>query len=74
MLSSKYGKSISGLTSSIKINSQYSAFINQGYDKKEAYKLTLEWLDRQANIAALNSVASASAMIALTNTIHINHH
>lgn len=51
VLSSKYGKSISGLTSSIKINSQYSAFINQGYDKKEAYKLTLEWLDRQANIA-----------------------
>ena len=74
VLSSKYGKSISGLTSSIKINSQYSAFINQGYDKKEAYKLTLEWIDRQANIAALNSVASASAMIALTNTIHINHH
>lgn len=72
-LSSKYGKNKSYLTSSMKINFQYSAFINQGYDKKEAYKLTLEWLDRQANIAAINSIASASAMIAMTNITHINH-
>ena len=42
--------------------------------KKEAYKLTLEWLDRQANIVALNSISSASAMIAMTNIIHINNH
>ena len=74
VLSSKYGKNKSCLTGSIKINSQYSAFINQGYDKKEAYKLTLEWLDRQANIVALNSISSASAMIAMTNIIHINNH
>lgn len=73
-LSSKYSKNKSCLTGSIKINSQYSAFINQGYDKKEAYKLTLEWLDRQANVAALNNIASASAMIAMTNITHINNH
>lgn len=65
-LSAKYSKFVDCLTSSITINSQYSAFINQGYDKKEAYKLTLERLDRQANIAAINS-ASASAMIAMIN-------
>lgn len=73
-LSAKYSKNLNCLTGSIKINTQYSAFINQGYDKKEAYKLTLEWLDRQANIAALNSVATSSAMIAMTNITHINNH
>lgn len=70
----KYSKNISALKEAIKINSQYSAFINQGYEKKEAYKLTLEWIDRQSNIAALNSVASTNALIAMSNINHINHH
>lgn len=71
---SKYAKKFNYLTNLIKINSQYSAFINQGYDRKEAYKLTLEWIDRQAKISALNDVAFAGAMIAMTNINHINKH
>lgn len=72
-LSSKYSKNISVLTGSIKINAQYSAFINQGYEKKEAYKLTLEWIDRQSNTAALNSIASTNALITMSNISHMNH-
>ncbi len=71
VLSSKYSKNINYLTGSIKINAQYSTFINQGFEKKEAYKLTLEWLDRQFN---MNSVAATNALIAMSNISHINHH
>lgn len=67
----KYDKDKICLTKCIKINTQYSTFINQGYDKKEAYKLTLEWIDRQANLDALNDVASISAIIAATFITHI---
>lgn len=72
ILSSKYSKSISALTGSIKINSQYSTFINQGYEKKEAYKLTLEWLDRQSNSAALNNIAATNALIAMSSMHYEN--
>lgn len=67
----KYDGELNYLNYCINTNSQYSAFINQGYEKKEAYKLTLEWLDRQANISAMNSaansIASTNALIAMSN-------
>ena len=69
----KYNKPINYLNFSIKINFQYSAFINQGYDKKEAYKLTLEWLDRQSNLDALNSISTTNALMAMSDIYNINH-
>ncbi len=38
------------LNYTVNINSQYSAFIEQGFEKKEAYRLTIEWIDRQNRI------------------------
>lgn len=70
----KYTKQINFYKRSIKINNQYLNFIYQGYDKKEAYRLTLEWLDRQDQTQALNNVANATSSVAYMATMsHINH-
>ncbi len=54
----KFKGKVAGYYACIKVNRQYMAFINAGYDKKEAYKLTLEWLDRQGLIGAIRAVTS----------------
>lgn len=70
---SKYRNQINYLKASIKINKQYSAFINQGYDKKDAYKLTLEWIDRQTNNAVLNNIAMSNTLIAMSSLFNIKN-
>lgn len=74
VIASRQSKGYNTYKYTIEVNSQYSDFINQGYEKKEAYKLTLEWLDRQANSAAVRSVATTNAMIAMSNISHLNMH
>ena len=55
----------------IQTNNQYAAFITQGYESKEAYKLTVEWIDRQNMNGAIKSGAAAiSASIFLSSTIN----
>lgn len=51
----------------IEVNKQYSAFIMLGYDLKEAYRLTLEWADRQAYTDAIgHAAATVSASVLFT--------
>ena len=38
-------------------NEQYSAFIEQDFSTKKAYKLTVEWKDRQAQVKASKETA-----------------
>lgn len=55
----------------INTNNQYVAFMAQGYDSKEAYKLTVEWIDRQNMNAEISRGARAiSASIYLSSTIN----
>ncbi len=66
-------KMIDSANYTIKINNQYQDFIFQGYESKEAYKLTIEWIDRQNYISSIDSLeASVCAMggiIAMSNII-----
>ena len=64
-LSSKYNKYINYFKNCIIINEQYSGFIKQGYDKKDAYRLTIEWMDRRAGIKANNDIALMGGVIAI---------
>ena len=59
--SKKYEKQIIALTTAISINEQYAAFIEQGYEEKEAYKLTLEWIDRKEMKQAVRQAGTAVA-------------
>lgn len=65
-LSSKYNKYFNYFNSCIVINEQYSGFIKQGYDKKDAYRLTIEWLDRRASIKANKDIALMGGVAALS--------
>ena len=69
----KYRGRAAGFNACIKINRQYTAFIEAGYDKKEAYRLTLEWIDRQGQIAAVSSAGEqVAASVAMTGMLNIN--
>lgn len=61
----KYGIQIASLESQIRINNQYATFLDLGYEKKEAYRLTLEWIDRQQQMLALNNIATANAALGM---------
>ena len=55
----------------IGVNKQYATFIMQGYDLKEAYRLTLEWADRQAHNDAISHAAtSVSAGVLFTGIMN----
>ena len=45
--SNKYSKLDQYINNALQINEQYASFIEQKKKKKEAYKLTLEWIDRK---------------------------
>ncbi len=69
----KYRGRAAGFNACIKINRQYTAFIEAGYDKKEAYRLTLEWIDRQGQIAAVSSAGEqVAASVAMTGMLNIH--
>lgn len=57
----KYSKLDMYLNSALQINEQYAAFIEQGYEEKEAYKLTLEWIDRKEMKQAISQAGTAVA-------------
>lgn len=71
---SKYeerNKRIISLDYTIQINTQFENFIYVGFELKEAYKLTIEWIDRRKKLQALYNIAAENAisagMIALSN-------
>lgn len=76
VLLAKKSQQEQSLKSIININQQYTTFLQQGFDKKDSYRLTLEWIDRQKQIKAireaLNNAAAvgACATIAFLNNSH----
>lgn len=61
------------LNINIQANAQYATFIKLGGTPKEAYKLVLEWLDRQElnnSILQAGAAVSASVIISQINHLH----
>ncbi len=57
------------LIGKIRMTLQYLEFINQGYESKDAYRFTLEWWDRQKQLATHKSTAKSASIIALFSMI-----
>ncbi len=57
----KYSRLDLYLNNALQINEQYAAFIEQGYEEKEAYKLTLEWIDRKEIKRAIGQAGATVA-------------
>jgi hypothetical protein len=73
----KIKKETKNIEFKIAVNNQYTDYILEGYTKKEAYKLTVEWIDRQAAISAANEAAAAAlcmGAICMSHTINHNHY
>lgn len=67
-IGNRYNKSYRNLKDCIEINTRYSSYIKQGFSKKEAYLLTMQWLDGQAT-AALNNISAMTALSAMSHLI-----
>lgn len=66
--SNKYSKLDQYINNALQINEQYASFIEQGYEQKEAYKLTLEWIDRKE---LKRAVGQAGATVA--SSVFLSH-
>lgn len=65
VISSKYGKIVKYLKKCMMINERFSQIIISGYDEKEAYMLTTEWLERQALNQTLKDIAAIDGLNAI---------